>query len=113
MSAYHDTIAGAQMLAVAQAPVVVAEFSLNRHESIRAEIIQRRGKSIVAISRWKQTSGLPRRTGSAIEFAAHRTAGIANLLSDLQGILNSGVSANAVEAAGPTVASPASAWRRP
>ena len=74
--------------AVAQASVVVAEFFLNRHESFRAEVIQRRGKAIVAISRWKKTGGLIRRTGAAIEFAAHRTAGIIDLLSTLQRTLD-------------------------
>jgi hypothetical protein len=88
MSVYQGTSTGARTLAVAQTSVVVAEFFLNRHESFRAEIIQRRGKAIVAVGRWKNTSGLPRRTGAAIEFAAHRTAGIIDLLDNLQRTLD-------------------------
>jgi hypothetical protein len=97
MSTYYGTGTGARALAVGQASVVVAEFFLSRHESFRAEIIQRRGKAIVAISRWKQTSGLPRRTGAAIEFAAHRTAGIIKLLNDLLCILESDVGSNGAD----------------
>jgi hypothetical protein len=88
MSIYNGTSTGVQMLAVAQASFVVAEVFLNQRESFRAEVIQRRGKAIVAISRWKKTSGLSRRTGSSIEFAAHRTAGIIGLLSNLQRALD-------------------------
>jgi hypothetical protein len=97
MSAYHRTASGAQALAVTQASIVAAEFFLSRHESFRAEIIQRRGKAIVAISRWKQTSGLPRRTGAAIEFGAHRTAGIIKLLNDLLSILESDLGTNGAD----------------
>jgi hypothetical protein len=97
MFVYHGTCTGAQTLAVARSSVLVAEFPLNRHESFRAEIVQRRAKAIVVVSRWKQTSGLPRRTGAAIEFAAHRTAGILKLLVDLQHVLDSGVCANAFD----------------
>ena len=97
MSVYNGTSAGAQTLAVAQASVVVAEVFLNQRESFRAEVIQRRGKAIVAISRWKTTSGLTRRTGSAIEFAAHRTAGIIDLLSNLQRALDVHVHTGNVE----------------
>src|SRR5262249_39098310 len=97
VTAMHDhngTSDGARTLAVGQTSVVVAEFLLSRHESFRAEIIRRRGKAIVAISRWKQASGLPRRTGAALEFAAHRTAGIVKLLIDLQRILDSSARTN-------------------
>jgi len=85
----HGTSIGAEPVGVTQAHLVIAECFLNRHESFRAEIIERRGKTIVVISRWKNLSGLPRRTGATIEFAAHRTAGIAKLLSDLQRRLGS------------------------
>src|SRR5262245_42290702 len=115
MTSYHGISTGVQTPAVAQPSVVVAEFFLNRHESFRAEIIQRRGKSIVALGRWKTISGLPKRTGAAIEFAAHRAAGIANLLSDLQRILNSGAPKGGVDVpiASTTVSNSAPAGRRP
>ena len=88
MRSYRGTSIGAETLALAQGAVAVAEFSLNQHESFRAEIIQRRGKAIVAISRWKTVSGLPRRTGAAIEFGAHRTSAIIELLASLQRALD-------------------------
>jgi hypothetical protein len=88
MQSYGGTSIGAETLAFAQGSLVVAEFSLNQHESFRAEIIQRRGKAIVAISRWKNVSGLPRRTGAGIEFGAHRTAAIIDLLGCLQRALD-------------------------
>jgi hypothetical protein len=85
----HGTSIGAEPIGVTQLPIVIAEFFLNRHESFRAEIVERRGKTIVVIGRWKNLSVLPRRAGATIEFSAHRTAGIAKLLSDLQRRLGS------------------------
>ena len=100
MQSYRGTSIGAETLALAQGSLVVAEFSLNQHESFRAEIIQRRGKAIVAISRWKKVSGLPRRTGAGIEFGAHRTAAIIDLLGSLQRALDARVHREAVQSRG-------------
>lgn len=80
---------GAEPLAFAQASVVISEFPLNPHEVIRAEIIDRRGKPIVVISRWKTASSGPKRTGVAFEFAAHRITGMVKVISDLQRVLDS------------------------
>jgi hypothetical protein len=81
-------INGAQALAFAHS-VVISEFPLNSHEIIRAELIDRRGKPIVVISRWKTAPSGPKRTGVAFEFAAHRIAGVAKVISDLQRVLDS------------------------
>jgi hypothetical protein len=67
--------------------IFVSQFPLNPFESIRAEIIDRRGKAIVVISRWKLTPSGPKRAGTSFEFAARRTGGIAKLIDDLQRIL--------------------------
>jgi hypothetical protein len=100
MQSYRGTSIGAETLALAQGSLVVAEFSLNQHESFRAEIIQRRGKAIVAVSRWKKVAGLPRRTGAGIEFGAHRTAAIIDLLGSLQRALDSGAHRATVQSLG-------------
>ena len=100
MQSNRGTSIGAETLSLAQGSLVVAEFSLNQHEGFRAEIIQRRGKAIVAISRWKKVSGLPRRTGAGIEFGAHRTAAIIDLLSSLQRALDARVHREAVQSRG-------------
>jgi hypothetical protein len=89
MNTYRRAIIGAKPLALAQASIVVSEFPLNRYESFRAEIIDRRGRAIVAISRWKTSSAGSKRTGVAFEFAAHRIAGMAKIISDLQRVLAS------------------------
>ena len=61
---------------------------LNPHETLRAEIVDRRGKSIVAISRWKKTTtGRVKRTGATFEFGAHRIAGMAELVADVQRVV--------------------------
>ena len=65
------------------ASIVVSEFPLNHHQSFRAEIIMRAGKPMVSISRLKITQIGARRTGQAFEFAAHRAAAIAHLLSEV------------------------------
>ena len=67
--------------------IVVAEYPLNAHETFRAEIITRDGKPVVAISRWKHMPTGPRRTGSSLEFGAHRTAAVSNLLVEVQRVL--------------------------
>jgi hypothetical protein len=79
-------INGAEALAFAHS-VVISELPLNPHEFIRAEIIDRRGKPIVVISRWKTASSGLKRTGVSFEFAAHRIAGVAKVISDLQRVL--------------------------
>jgi hypothetical protein len=70
-------------------PRVVSEFSLNAWESIRAEVCQRRGKSIVSIARWKRTSAGSQRTGCGFEFAAHRVDDMAKMIGDVQRALAS------------------------
>jgi hypothetical protein len=66
------------------AEAIALEFPLNRYESMRAEVSQRRQGKIVVISRWKTTNAGPKRTGQALEFAAHHLGGILDLLGDLQ-----------------------------
>lgn len=88
MQKSRRAIIGAEPLATAQAAIVVSEFPLNSHESFRAEIVDRQDKSIVAISRWKKTAtGRLKRTGVAFEFGAHRIAGMAALVADVQRVL--------------------------
>jgi hypothetical protein len=84
MPTYRSAISSAEPLAFAQASIIVSEFTLNPHESFRAEIIDRQGKTIVAIGRWKISSAGAKRTGVAFEFAAHRIPGIAKIIRDLQ-----------------------------
>jgi hypothetical protein len=81
---YRSAISSAEPLAFAQASIIVSEFPLNPHESFRAEIIHRQGKTIVAIGRWKTSSAGAKRTGVAFEFAAHRISGMAKIVRDLQ-----------------------------
>lgn len=71
------------------AAIVVADFPISSHESFRAEVAKRDGKSIVSLSRWKNTPAGARRTGQSFEFGAHRTAGVAKLLRDVQNVLKS------------------------
>lgn len=80
---------GAQPLAHPQASIHVSEFPLNRYQSFRAEILTRDGKSVVCLSRWKNTPAGARRTGQCLEFGAHRTTGVAKLLRDVQDALKS------------------------
>jgi hypothetical protein len=63
--------------------IVVSEFPLNHHQSFRAELVVRAGKSMVSISRLKNTPNGARRTGQAFEFGAHRAAAMAKLLSEI------------------------------
>lgn len=67
--------------------IVVADFPISAHQSFRAEIATRDGKSIVSLSRWKNTPAGARRTGQSFEFGAHRTAGVVKLLGDVQNVL--------------------------
>lgn len=69
------------------ATIVISEFAISHHQSFRAEIIQRDGKRVVSISRWKSTAAGPRRTGQSFEFGAHRAAGVARILADVQRVL--------------------------
>lgn len=71
----------------ADATIVVAEYPLNRHQSFRAEIIARDGKSTVSISRWKMTPAGAKRTGQALEFGSHRLQAVADLLADVAAVL--------------------------
>jgi hypothetical protein len=67
--------------------IAVAEYPLNPHESFRAEIVTTGNRSVVRISRWKSTLQGHRRTGQVFEFGAHRSAGVAKLLHDVQDVL--------------------------
>jgi hypothetical protein len=49
--------------------------------------MQRRGKSVVSIGRWKTTPAGLKHTGQLIEFGAHRTVGTAKLIADVQAAL--------------------------
>jgi hypothetical protein len=71
-----------------QASITVSEFPLNRHQSFRAEVIERDGKHVVAISRWKITPAGVRRTGQSLEFGAHRAHAVASLLDEVLRMLN-------------------------
>lgn len=69
---------------VANQVVASSELPLNRHQCFRAEVIERKGKSIVSIGRWKTTPTGVSRTGQCLEFGAHRLADFAKLLSDIE-----------------------------
>lgn len=83
-----------EQIAARQA-VVVAEFPLNTHQCFRAEIIERDGKPIVSIARWKNTPVGARRTGQSMEFGAHRIGAVAGLLNEVQRVLDALVSKEA------------------
>jgi hypothetical protein len=68
--------------------IVTAEFSMNRHESFRAEISESAGLLVVSIGRFKiRPDGTTRRAGPALEFAAHRLEGVIELLANVQRIV--------------------------
>jgi hypothetical protein len=68
--------------------VIAAEFSMNRHESFRAEISESAGLLVVSIGRFKiRSDGTTRRAGPALEFAAHRLEGVIEILANVQRIL--------------------------
>ena len=48
----------------------IAKHHLNKHDFLRVEICERRGKFVTRISRWKHAAGKARRTGESFEFAA-------------------------------------------
>lgn len=69
--------------------IVATEFPLNRHEFFRAEISDASGMLIVSIGRWKmRPGGSARRSGPALEFAAHRLDGVADLIASVQRIVD-------------------------
>jgi hypothetical protein len=60
------------------------ERAINPRESLRAEICFIKGHPVVRLSRLKRTAaGREKRTGSCLEFGAHRCGVIASLLSDV------------------------------
>jgi hypothetical protein len=68
--------------------IVAAEFPLNRHESFRAEISESAGRLVVSIGRFKiRPDGTTRRAGPTLEFAAHRLEGIAELIANVQRVV--------------------------
>ena len=73
---------------VVRVSTTVSQFPLNRHQSFRAEIIERGGKRVVSISRWKVTPVGVRRTGQHFEFGSHRAAVVANLLDKVLCVLD-------------------------
>lgn len=87
-NAPQSAIIGASRLGDQQASIIVSEFTLNHRQRFRAEILMREGKPVVSISRWKNTAAGANRTGQAFEFGAHRTAAVANLLMEVQRVLD-------------------------
>lgn len=87
MQNHRRAIFGAEPLANTQASILVSEFPLNPHESFRAEIITTNGRTVVRLSRRKTTANGPSRTGQVFEFGAHRTAGVAKIIRDIQQVL--------------------------
>lgn len=78
--------------------IVATEFPLNRHESFRAEISDASGMLIVSIGRWKiRPDGSARRSGPALEFAAHRLDGIADLIASVRRIVDAQSNASNVQ----------------
>jgi hypothetical protein len=62
-----------------------SEYAINPREVLRAEICIINGRPVIRLSRWKRTpAGNEKRTGSAFEFAPHRCAVVANLISDIE-----------------------------
>ena len=64
-------------------PRFIAEYEVSHHDVIRAEIIERQGKPVVTLSRWKRSPNGDKRSGQAFEFGAHRTEGVANILNSV------------------------------
>ena len=61
-----------------------SEYAISAHQILRAEICFIKGHPVVRLSRVKRTAaGNEKRTGSVLEFGAHRCGVIANLLSDV------------------------------
>ncbi|SHN66583.1 hypothetical protein SAMN05444170_0999 [Bradyrhizobium erythrophlei] len=68
---------------------VVSEFALSPWEIIRAELNERRGKTIVSIARWKTTPTGLARTGAVFEIAGRRFDDMAKLVVEVQSVLAS------------------------
>jgi hypothetical protein len=61
------------------------ERAINPREALCAEICFIKGHPVVRISRVKRTAaGLEKRTGSCIEFGAHRCGVVADLIADIE-----------------------------
>jgi hypothetical protein len=61
-----------------------SEYAISAHQILRAEICFIKGHPVVRLSRLKRTAaGREKRTGSCLEFGAHRCGVIASLLSDV------------------------------
>ena len=60
---------------------IVGEFQLNNFEVFRAEVIERNGKRVISIARWKSTPNGERRCGQSLEFAEHRAVDVAELVN--------------------------------
>jgi hypothetical protein len=61
-----------------------SEYAISAHQKLRAEICFIKGHLVVRLSRVKRTpAGNEKRTGSVLEFGAHRCGVVANLLSDV------------------------------
>jgi hypothetical protein len=61
--------------------IIVGEFQLNNFEAFRAEVLERNGKRVISIARWKSTPNGERRCGQSLEFAEHRAVGVAELVN--------------------------------
>ena len=64
-------------------PRFVAEYEINHLDVIRAEIVERHGKPIVAIGRWKRSPTGDKPSGQSFEFGAHRIEGVAEVLNSV------------------------------
>jgi hypothetical protein len=62
--------------------IVVGEFELSPFESFVAEIYQRHGRRVVAISRVKYGAAGPRRS-AVFEFGEHRAQAVASLIDEV------------------------------
>ena len=62
--------------------VIVGEYQLNRHECFRVTLCERGGKRTLALSRWKRTASVERRTSPPLEFGIHRAAAIVTMLTE-------------------------------
>jgi hypothetical protein len=88
----QDHLAFAHVHSIERVGTCAFELSLNACERMRAEIIRRRDKPIIVVSRWKTTSVGNRPTGATLEFAAHRLTGMLDLLGHLLRATDHGVS---------------------
>jgi hypothetical protein len=62
-----------------------SEYAISAHQILRAEICFIKGHPVVRLSRLKRTAaGNEKRTGSVLEFGAHRTRVVASLIADIE-----------------------------